>query len=377
MSFTATAYERKLTELLASYIAGGTDVTDLRPGGVLHSILSAVAINSVRFSEDLNAQVLEGQATAAYNAFGFGTAPAIAASGSMTLFATPALSSAVTIPIGVLFGVPGTTLQFLSTTQITFPLGASEVVVPVRAGAAGSRSNVGAGAITDLITPIPGVTAVSNSRPFTTGRDAQTDPERRQAFADYLSTLHRGTKRSLEVGAATAQIIDAFGVPIEYVTKARVIEERGAATIAIYGAFGTATPALVAQCQAVIDGSFSGDIYVPGYKAAGVRVNVVAANPVPVVVHVLVRLKPGHTLSVVQPLIVHAATAVINRQNIGDDLHINALRTAIGNVSGVSEFILESPVFDLAADPTDLVTLVNFTHLGSIPTDDSSSVRGF
>jgi len=47
------------------------------------------------------------------------------------------------------------------------------------------------------------------------------------------------------------------------------------------------------------------------------------------------------------------------------------------NVSGVSEFILESPVFDLAADPTDLVTLVNFTHLGSIPTDDSSSVRGF
>jgi uncharacterized phage protein gp47/JayE len=377
MSFATRDFSTTLTGLLAMFIATNADVTDIRPGSVIHSFFAAVAMASVRTSEDLAALVAQGQDAAAFNAFGFGTQPAQAAYGSVTLVASPAPTAPIAIPLGALFGVPGTTLQFRSTAAATFPAGGALLEVPVVAALPGPLGNVGAGAVSLLVTPLPGITAVANGRPFTTGRAAQTDGERRQAFREYVATLHRGTKQSLAVGAASAQLLDPFGVPIEQVTKVAVAEAGAGATVAIYGLGTAASPALVARCQTVIDGDFTGNLPVPGYKAAGTRVTVVAALPSPVVVQVLVNLLPGFVLAVVQPLVVDAVHAVFARLDIGDDLPLNRLRTAIGNVVGIDQFAIQSPTFSLYGDGATLFTLVDFSAFGTPPLATASYVGVF
>lgn len=359
MSFAARDFQSTLSDLLATYLATGNDLTDLRVGSILHSLLAAVAMVAVRTSEDLALLVQQGQATAAYTAFGFGTQPAQAAYGAVTAACVPAIGADIVIPLGTLFGVPGTTVQFVSTSVVTLLAGTTTIDVPVLANSVGTVGNVGVGAITQLISPIPGLTGVTNGRPFTTGRDAQTDGARRQAFRDYLATLHRGTKQSLVVGAAGAQLVDAYGIPIEQVTKVQVTEVGGGATVTIYGLEEPASSALVAQCQAVIDGSYSGGIEVPGYKAAGTVVTVIAAAVVPVVVQVLVQLAPGYTLPLVAPLVIDAVTTIFNRLDIGADLPLSLLSTAIGNVTGVATFVLQSPAFNLYATAPAIGTTVN------------------
>jgi uncharacterized phage protein gp47/JayE len=167
------------------------------------------------------------------------------------------------------------------------------------------------------------------------------------------------------------------------VTKVLVSEAGSGASVAIYGLNAVASPALVTACQQVIDG-VPGDPTRPGYRAAGTRVTAVAAAAQPVVVQVLIRLAAGYTLAVVQPLITDAFTTLFRQLAIGENLALNRLRTVVGVIGGITEFVLQSPAFTLYADGTTptiatptpsaptLLTLVDFLPLGAIPVTTAS-----
>lgn len=95
-------------------------------------------------------------------------------------------------------------------------IGVASVVVKVTAITAGSGGNAVAGAINTITSAIPGVDSVTNAAAFTTGVDAETDPQFRVRFRKFIKALREATPPALEFAVESLQ----RGITCKIVEKA-------------------------------------------------------------------------------------------------------------------------------------------------------------
>lgn len=266
-------------------------ITDFTIGSVIRTLLEAVAGEVDQLYQQMLHGLLEAIPIAVYNGFGFDTLPAVAASGLVRFTLSPPSVTALDIPQGTIVATAAG-LQYVTTVAGTIPAGETTIDIPVTAVQAGSAGNVLPGEIDQLISLVHSGLSVSNPAAFTNGRGAETAEERQLRFADYIRSMTRGTVSSLQYAARSAVILDEVsGLVLERVARVAVDETAGSVVLYIHNGVGATSAALVAEVSRIIEGSrdLATGTYTPGYRPAGMRVDVLAMVEQPVNVAFLVQ----------------------------------------------------------------------------------------
>lgn len=194
--------------------------------------------------------------------FGLSRVPAIAATGNVTFSSNvattqrlipansnPNLSTIVsTVGNGQQFAViidTGNANWNAALNAYVLAVNTTSIMVPVIALVPGTLGNVNANTVTVINSPLPGVDFVNNASAFTTGANAQTDPQLRAYFVTYLNSLSRANKSA--IAFAILSIVTAQGVPRvkEYYLQENTNYSTGAQQLGYFFAIiddGTGTP---------------------------------------------------------------------------------------------------------------------------------------
>lgn len=233
---------RYLTDFLkrmAYRVVARSGLTDLEPGGQLHTILAAVAreLDDIHFQmvnlmklwdldtatgEDLDRRAED------VNPDEIKRLGAVKATGTVVFSANSAVASDVTILAGTIVRVSGSS-EYKTSTSATILTGftdsASTAIVALEAGEDG---NCDAAAVDDM-DRISGVDSVTNDTACTGGQDEETDQQLRDRIRAYQRSLGRATPDALKYAAlnvsvegygriVTAEVVEGVGADLGIVT---------------------------------------------------------------------------------------------------------------------------------------------------------------
>lgn len=247
-------------------------ITDFQPGSVARTLLEAPAVEI----EELYLQMLLGLRdaipVATFLSFGFNKLPSARAVGYVSVTAVSPLESNRPIPAGTTFSTPDGRV-YATLADTVWLAGSTSIILQVAHERAGVAGNVAAGVITS--SGAFGVGFTISNQAISNGRDEETDAEREARFADFVRSLSRGTVTACLYAARSTRLLAPDGTITEYVMRAGLDEQAGYVRIYIYSNLGIPSLELLAEGQRVIDGwrdEETGTV-MPGYRAAGVRVD--------------------------------------------------------------------------------------------------------
>jgi len=149
--------------------------------------------------------------------FGFTRLPGTAATGQVTFSKLSAAANPIPIQAGTLVQTIGGAVQYQAVadpTQPTWnasqnayvlPAGQTSLAATVQALTTGTASNVTAGQLAQIATPVPGIDQVTNGAPITNGLNPESDASFRARFVLYLNSLAKATQAAIVAAIVSAQ----------------------------------------------------------------------------------------------------------------------------------------------------------------------------
>lgn len=313
-----------------------TKITDFQPGSVARTLMEAPAVEIEELYLQMFLGLRDAIPVATFLSFGFERLPAARAVGFVSVSSEAPLAAPLTIPVGTdFYATDGR--KYISTTEVVWPSGAILSLVPVQYAAAGLAGNIAAGAITS--SPFFSTAFVVSNQTIETGRDEETDTEREARFAEFVQSISRGTLVACTYAATQSRVLDADGNIAEYVTRTGVDEQAGHVRIYLYSSLGTPSAALLSNGQTRIDGSDG----TPGYRAAGVRVDVLGMLERAVPLSVDVDMLDGYELDGgVEQQLGDIFAAQIRAVLPGETLYLGSLIEAMLATTGVRAIVPET-----------------------------------
>lgn len=151
-------------------------------------------------------------------------------------------------------------------------IGDASVDVPATSVTAGAASNVLAGTVTVITSPIVGVDTVENADAFVGGSDAETDEAMRVRWRRYVQGLREGTPAAvLAYVLALSPTVDAYLVENEELNGA---ERKGFFYVIADDGSGDPPPEFIATVSATVD----------AHRAAGIEGAAYAPEPVTITI---------------------------------------------------------------------------------------------
>ena len=331
---------RSITAAIINHMRGTQrKVTDFQKGSVARTLVEGPAVELEELYLQMFLGLREAIPVATFRSFGFDKLPTRRAHGFVSVSADEPLAQDLVIPAGSAF-TAADGRSYTSTAEVTWAAGSSVIRIPVQAESDGLAGNIAAGVITESPLFGDGYT-VSNSA-IETGRDAETDTEREARFAEFVAALSRGTVAACLYAAKQAQALDEDGNIIEYVTRIGITEMPGYVRIFIYSSRGSASLSLLADGQKRIDGwrdAATGAI-TPGYRAGGVRVDVLAMVERAVPFEIAVEMLPGYTLSAsIKQQLGDTYATIISSVSPDEVLHVGTVVDELLSVPGVKKIV--------------------------------------
>lgn len=310
-------------------------VTDFQPGSVVRTIMEAPAVEIEELYMQFFLGLRDAIPVATFDSFGFDRWPPALARGFVSVSTPVPLGEDMVIPAGTPFNtVDGR--SYKSSLEVVWPAGTNVVRIPVEAMEVGLNGNVSADVI--VSSPFFDSGYTIGNQPISTGRDEETDREREARFADYIRSLSRGTVVACQYAASQARVLDDLGNVSEYVTRIGILNDPGYVKIFVYSTRGVPSIELIDNGQLLLDGwkdEVTGAI-TPGYRSAGVRVDIMPMIERVIDMAVSVGMFPGFQLTqaVRQQLGDIFATA-IRGVLPGEVLQIGTLTEMMLSVQGV------------------------------------------
>lgn len=334
-------------------------ITDFNPGSVARTLVEAPAAEIDELYQQMFFGIKEAIPVSVYNSFDFEKITAVPASGliRVTITSSPdnlLISSGSTFTI-----IGGGGVEYSSVNDVVIDSGDTFADVLVVATQPGVIGNIGSGQSFTVNPTIDGFISATNLSPFMNGLDEESDDDRKLRFNAFIQSLNRGTVAALDYGLKTTQLLDPGGNLIERVVSVSIVEpwlEDPNLPISlvecyIHNGVGATSSDLVNRAREVIYGYYD-DLgnAVPGWKAAGVKVEVYPATEQDVdVVGVLTAL-PGHSKSA----LVAEAQAAVFAYLQGLDIGATAIRSEIialvMEIDGVYNFVPSLPAADVTVD---------------------------
>lgn len=314
-------------------------ITDYQPGSVARTIMEAPAAELEELYIQMFLGLREAIPVSTFLSFGFTQLPAAYATGIVSVSSVTPQPVDFNIPAGVEFSAADGR-RYASTAAVVWPAGESLITIPVRATTLGLAGNIAAGAITGSTFFGAGYTV--SSQALTTGRDVETLDEREIRFAEYVQSLSRGTMTAIRYAAKQASVLDANGSVLEYVTRIGIDEQAGRVYIYLYSSIGRPSDELLANGQLRIDGRRDPvtGVVTSGYRAAGVRVDVLSMSERAVPIGIEVEMQAGYTLSTaVRQALADVFSAQVRAVQPGTTLYMGSMVEALLSVTGVQSVI--------------------------------------
>lgn len=302
MSFTPRNMQ-DLTSAMVAYLAAHPDLgdgvlpSDLAVGSLERTHLEALAVVMEEYDQRVADAIQVSIPESCYQAFGFEKLGATQAVGSVICSSYTPVPYTIAIPTGTLFQGPNGTL-FVSTEDASIPSGlTTSDQIPVKAKVAGVAGNVSENSITRIATPILYVDLVTNPNATTSGSDQEGDAARSLRFQAFIRTLSRGTKEALEFAAMSVTgVTDARAVE-PFLLDPKPTGVPFAGVVWLFVDDGTSSSTLPTNIASAVGNYVNGynlnGTSIPGYKSAGVVVDILKANPKLVRVRGSVKLAAG------------------------------------------------------------------------------------
>lgn len=203
---------------MVDWVAQGTNrLIDFSVGSVIRTFLEAVASEIEEFYYKTYKNFIWAVENSIYQSFGFEKIPAMKAYGILRLTFTGPLINDYVLPAGSQFSTysnnPDEIIYFETQQDYTFPAGSTYADITVYCTEPGEIGNVASYTITQMVNAISFVSTVYNPDSFNTGRNEETQAERKVRFSRYIDTRHRGTKKALEYAAL--EIPEITGVYVD------------------------------------------------------------------------------------------------------------------------------------------------------------------
>jgi len=236
-------------------------------------------------------------------------------------------------------------IYFKTTASGSIPLGESTSDdIAVQAITEGSSGNISAGAIDTLNgkgvlnTPITGVEYVKNDSAFTGGENAESEQERARRFQVFVQGLAGATVKGIE-----SAVLGITG--IKSVTIRERYPQPGYITIIADDGTGSLSSSQISEIIKVASGDPNDFENYPGYRAAGILLNVSAPSVVAVDVTMTVtRLSQFSDENEIKNDVKTAIENYINTLKLGDDVICNKIRElAMGAHPAVYDISMSVP----------------------------------
>lgn len=329
-------------------------ITDFNVGGVGRTLVEAPAIEIDQLYQEMAAGLTAAIPVAVYNSFSFAAEPARPAAGLLRVNIT-AQGQAVLIPAGTVFTRSDQAMTYTSTADKTIAAGDTFADVPVVADQAGSLGNLPAGG-TFTASPQPtGFVSATNPARLTGGQEKETEPERRLRFNAFIASLPRGTIDAIDYGLRTVTLTDANGLITERVVHVALDEPYRSDPVQpvawvrgwIHNGVGTTSSDLVQRARLVVHGYTDAQgNKVPGWKAAGVRVDIEPAAEVAVDVAGTLTLAPNADEATVLQAAEQAIFAYVRDLGLGAPFIRAEVIARVMALDGVVNFLLDDPSAD-------------------------------
>lgn len=335
-------------------------VTDFNIGSIARTLVEAPAIEVDELYQQMFIGLREAIPVSIYNAFGFDLLPPVVASGRVEVTITSSPSDTL-ISAGTVFKIENGKTDYESVNDVTITTGNTVADVLVRARTAGTVGNIPAGQNFTLQPTLSNLVSAINQSAFTNGRDTETEAQRKERFAQFVQTLNRGTVAAIEFGLTTADVTDSEGQVIERVSTASVVEpytldpQEPIALVECYLHNGSApaSAALITRANEVIFGYTDEEgEKIPGWKAAGVHVDIFAATEVTVAVTGTLTAEPGYEVADLAAVAINEVTQYLLELPMDPDgsaaIRAEIIAIIMG-VEGVYNVDLTLPAADVSA----------------------------
>jgi uncharacterized phage protein gp47/JayE len=317
-------------------------ITDYQPGSVARTLMEAPAVEIEELYLQMFLGLRDAIPVATFLSFGFDPLPAARAVGYISVSSATPLAEAFVIPDGTEFLAPDGR-RYTAVAEVVWAAGSSVVQVLVQHTVAGLVGNIAAGAITS--SALFGAAYTVSNQTIETGRDVETDAEREARFAEFIQSISRGTLVACTYMARQSRVLDDIGNIAEYVTRIGVDEQAGRVRIYLYSSLGAPSAALLADGQTRIDGSVdevTGAV-TSGYRAAGVRFDVLGMLERAVPLSILVDMLPGYTLNTaIEQELGDIFSASVRSVQPGDTLYLGTLIESLLAVAGIRSIVPSS-----------------------------------
>lgn len=336
--------------MAAAVQAAAAQALDLTVGSALRAVLEANASVAL-WMQWLILQVL--QTTRAATSTGadldswmadmtLARLPAVAAVGTVT-FSRLTPSATAFLPVGALVRSADGSQTFAVTADPTnsawsaaaggysLAAGLAALTVPVTAEVAGSAGNMQSGAISLMVTAIPGIDAVTNPAPMQNGLDAESDAALRSRFQNFIQSRSRATP--LAVGYAVSSIQQGLSYALQENIDTAGNPRIGNFVVTIDDGSGYPSASLLATAAAAVE----------AVRPVGSTFAVQPPIVVPANLNVLLTVPTGVTKPPVVAVVATALQAYINALPIGAPLPLTkvaqvayAAHPAVVNVGALS-----------------------------------------
>lgn len=332
-------------------------LTDFNVGSVARTLVEAPAAEIDELYQQMFSGLKEAIPVSVYNSFEFAAIVALPATGLIRVTVTAA-ADPVGIPAGTTFAIDGGQ-SYTSNDDVTIAPGSTYLDVLVTCTVPGTVGNILSGQNFTVEPAIPGFVSAQNLAAFASGVDTETEDGRKNRFNAFVSNLPRGTVSALKYGLTLAYLTDAGGNTTERVTSSSIIEpyvDDPAQPIALVNCYihngsGGTSGALVNRAREVIYGYYDvNGKAVPGWKAAGVKVDVYAATETAVPVTGMLTGVAGYD----RPTLIDDAEQVIYNyilsRGIGEPVIMSELVRQVKDIDGVYDIVFSAPAANVAAD---------------------------
>lgn len=252
---------------------------------------------------------------------------ATAATGEVTFTTDAEEHGDILIPEGTQVCTIDDQLRFVIDSDTVLSASAQSVNADAHAAQAGAAYNIIAGKIGILVTPIPGISTVSNSAGFTGGSDAESDELLRERIIDSYRNIANG---------ANAAYYRSVALSVDGVYAASAVGcARGVGTVDVYAsARGAALSAdKIAEIQSLLDEK----------REVNVDVRAVAATALNVNLYIRLVVLEGYDFDTVAANVHTAVEDYVNGLGIGTDLRLSKIGEVIYHIEGVADYkFLES-----------------------------------
>lgn len=332
-------------------------VTDFNVGSAVRTMLEACAAEIDELYQQMFNGLREAIPVSVYNSFDFSALPATPAGGVIKV-TIQSSATPVVVGVGTVFSAATGGVTYQSLQNVTIPPSTTVVNVAVVATSPGLAGNIPSGATFTANPPPTGFVSATNEVPFINGSDVESEEARKTRFRQYIQSISRGPSASLVYGLRTATITDSQGNVTERVAHAAVIEPWitdplqpvGRVECYIHNGIGSTSQNLVSRATEIIYGYYDeNNNAVPGWKAAGVQVEVFAAGETAVNVTGVLTALSGYDADDLIDTATERIGSYIQGLNLGESVILSEIIAIAMDVTGVYNFTASVPAGDVAA----------------------------